>query len=257
MSARDTAAPLPASLLPQRSTLGAVVPVATALLAAVLLVIGVRMTSAGIADYQTRAFLADWESKAAPPSPRAWQVALDAAQRASSHYPVANGAYLERLGYVHAWQHFNTAFGAAQAQASRQAARDAYRAAIAARPTWPHAWAALAQVKLALLELDDEFRHALAQAQRLGPWRADINRRVAETGFIAWAHLPSPQQDLVLLAASHAIRQSARDRAPLFALAQRASQREVLCQRLRQQGYTPKAADCAAPSPTPARLRDK
>lgn len=220
----------------------------TGLIASVLALAGVGMASAGLADQQTRAFLADWEAKATAPSARAWEVAFAAATRAVAHYPVAHGAYLERLGYVHAWQHFGQASGAPGAQLSRQAARDAYRAAVQARPHWPYAWAALARVKLDLLEFDAEFHRALSEAQRLGPWRTDINRRVAEVGLSAWPQLAGAQRALTLDAAVRAMSQGRSHRAPLLALAHYAGQSAALCARLHTQGLRPSASECPPPA---------
>lgn len=219
-----------------------------ALIAMALIFGGVRMTSAGIADFQAQAFLADWETKSAQPSQRAWDVAHQAARRAIAHYPVANGAYLERLGYIHAWQHFSQPFGSTDAQPSRQAARDAQRAAVQARPTWPYAWAALAEAKLNLLEFDDEFHQALANALRYGPYRADIQRRVAAVGFIAWPQLSPHQQTTTLDVAANAITQARRHRAPLFALATAAGQHTRLCNDLLKQGHRPSAQHCPLPA---------
>lgn len=220
-----------------------------ALVASLLLINGLRMTTAGIADFQARAFLADWEAKSVEPSPRAWDVALQAATRATAHYPVANGAYFERLGYIYAWQHFSQPFGSPTAQASRKAARAAQQAAVAARPTWPYAWAALAEAKLNLLEFDAEFHHALDQALHYGPTRSDINRRVAEVGFIAWPQLSANQRDQTIRAAARAIAQAKRHRARIFALASTAGQQTRLCNDLGAQAYLPSAQECPLTNP--------
>lgn len=214
------------------------------LVAALLVVAGARITSAGLADYQTRAFLVDWEAKATEPSPRAWTVAHAAATRAVAHYPVPHGAYLERLGYVHAWQHYRQPPGFRSAHASRQAAREAYRIAVQVRPTWPYAWAALAEVKLRLLEFDTEFHHALAQAQRLGPWRANINRRVAEVGLIAWPQLSRMEQHAALTAAARAIKLASHHRSPLFSLGKSTNRLHILCKQLESQGHKVSSKEC-------------
>ena len=212
-----------------------------AALSALLLAVGALLTLAGVADYQTRAFLADWEARGTAPSARAWDVAHDAAQRALAYHPGPNGAYLERLGLVHAWRHFGLPPGAPDAQASRLAARDALRAATQARPSAPLAWAGLAHTKLLLLEFDAELPQAMAQAVHQGPWRPDVNRRVAETGFIAWPQLDAQTRTLSLEAARRALESHTPQPAGLLALAMVAGQRTTLCT-----GLT---------SPTQARLK--
>lgn len=214
------------------------------LLAAILIFNGLRITSAGIADFQTRAFLADWESKSALPNPHAWEFAHQVATRAVEHYPVANGAYLERLGFVYAWRDFTLPFAHPDAQLSREAARNAQRAAVEARPTWPYAWLALAHAKLNLLEFDDEFNHALSQALHYGPWRTNIQRGVAEIGFVAWPQLSEEQRNTAIEQAVWAIKLSRRHRAPLFALAVSAGQLDRLCGELLSRGFRPTQQEC-------------
>lgn len=216
-------------------------------LAALLLVYsGTRLTLAGLADYQTRAFLADWEERRTPPSAQAWAVAHAAATRAVTQYPAAHGGYLERLGYIHAWQHHTAPFGATHAAPSRQAALHAYRAATAARPTWPYAWAALADIKLRLLQFDTEFHHALAHAHTLAPWRPNINHRLAELGFAAWPQLDTAQRQATLETARRALPQlNASTTATLFAQAAIAGQQPALCHSLNNAARTRLQRYCA------------
>lgn len=213
-------------------------------LAVILLINGVRMSTAGIADFQTRAFLADWEAKGSEPSARAWKVAVDAATRAVEYFPVGNGVYLERLGYVHTWQHFRQPFDLPSARAGRITARDAFRQAVQARPTWPFAWEGLARSKLYLLEFDAEFHHAFNQASLLGPWRPAINQRIAEIGFIAWPQLDAAQRANTLESAQRGIQQNAPGAEALFTLAHNAGQRLALCQGLDDRARKRHARHC-------------
>lgn len=204
-----------------------------AALSLALVVLGAQLTLSGVADFQTRSFLADWEAHRTPPSPQAWAVAHAAATRAATRYPVPHGAYLERLGYVHAWQHHAGPLGSAHAAPSREAALHAYRAAVAARPTWPYGWTALAEIKLHLLQFDAELDHALAQARTLAPWRPDINRRLATLGFTAWPQLDAAQRQATLETARRALPHlSASAARPLLVQATIAGQRRTLCDTL-------------------------
>ncbi|MNZ17683.1 hypothetical protein D3C78_346780 [compost metagenome] len=197
-----------------------------------LLFIGGRMLLAGIAGYQAEAFLQNWEKKGEEPDQQAWLIAYDAAQRAIDLYPVANGAYQHRLGQIQQWQQFRQPFGAEKAQASRRAALEAFRAATQARPTWPDHWAALAYAKLYLLEFDAEFHAALAQARELGPWRIDINRRLAEIGFIAWPQLDAAERDSILESARRTVAFSTQEAKSLLAIAAQTGMTSALCQSL-------------------------
>lgn len=197
-----------------------------------LLFAGGRMLLAGIAAYQAEAFMQNWEKKGEEPDQQAWLIAHDAAQRAIDLYPVSNGAYQHRLGQIQQWQQFRQPFGAEKAQASRRAALEAFRAATQARPTWPDHWAALAYAKLYLLEFDAEFHDALRQAQELGPWRININRRVAEIGFIAWPQLSATERESALESARSTIAYSTQEAQTLLAIAEQTGMTDELCNSL-------------------------
>lgn len=202
------------------------------LLAAGLAVTGVRMALAGLANYQAQAFIDDWAKQTQEPGSRAWQVAEDAAQRAISLYPVANGHYADRLGLIYSWQQFRQPYGADEASTSRRAALDAYRASTTARPSWPDTWARLAHTKLYLLEFDAEFQQAMSNAAQLGPWRIGINRELSEIGFTAWPQLDATQRDATLEAARRAVAYSTNEAKRIYQLAQRTGVTEVLCESL-------------------------
>lgn len=190
---------------------------------------GACLLLAGIASYQAEAFLQDWEKKGQEPDARAWQVARDAAQRAIDRHPVANGAYLHRLGLIEQWKQFRQPLGVAEAEASRHAALQAFRAATEARPTWPEHWSALAYAKLYLLEFDGEFHDALRKAHELGPWRIEINRRLAEIGYLAWPQLSATEHETIRLAAQRTVAYSRREAQQLLSIADYAAMTEELC----------------------------
>lgn len=197
-----------------------------------LLYTGTSLLFAGIASHQASAFLSDWERKGEEPGERAWQIARDAAQRAIDFYPVANGAYQHRLGLIEQWQQFRQPFGEPKAEASRRAALQAFRAATEARPTWPEHWSALAYAKLYLLEFDAEFHTALRRAHELGPWRIDINRRLAEIGFIAWPQLDAGERECILESARSNVTYSVQEAKSLMAIAKQTGMTGELCQSL-------------------------
>ena len=197
-----------------------------------LLFCGSRLLLAGIASYQTQAFLDDWMRKGEEPNPRAWQIAHDAAQRAIALYPGSNGEYLERLGRVLQWKQFRHPLGADTAEQSRREALQAFRAASEARPTWPNNWVALAYAKLYLLEFDNEFGRALQQAQALGPNRIEINRTLAEIGFIAWAQLNDEQRRATLESARRTVKHGPKETKNLLVIASQTGMSSELCDSL-------------------------
>ncbi len=207
-------------------------PLLALLLSLTLVFIGGRLLLAGIASYQTQAFLDDWASKGAEPNPRAWQIAHEAAQRAVDLYPGRNGEHLERLGRVLQWQQFRQPFGAPAAEQPRRQALQAFRAASEARPTWPNNWAALAYAKLYLLEFDTEFASALQQAQALGPNRIEVNRSLAEIGFIAWPQLNDEQRNATLESARRTVKHGSKEAQNLLAIASQTGMTRELCDNL-------------------------
>ena len=203
-----------------------------ALAAVALLVFGVRLLLAGIADYQAEAFLTDWERTASEPQERAWDVAHDAAQRAIDQYPVADGERLDRLGRIYSWKQFRQPFAAPVAEESRRAALDAYRVSLDVRPTWPFTWARLAHSKLYLQEFDDEFANALSQAFAFGPWQIEINRELTEIGVIAWPRLSTEQQQATLESARRVALYSPADAQRMITLAQQVGRLLQVCEAL-------------------------
>lgn len=222
------ASPLPGNARRQKLAAGL-----TLLGAVLLLVVGARFLLAGLASFQAEAFISAWSKTASEPSPRAWQIAHQAAQRAISLSPVANGDYLDRLGRVYSWQHFRQPYAAPAAQSSRRAALQAYRAAVAARPAWPFTWARLAHSKLYLQEFDSEFSHALARAFALGPWRIQVNRELAEIGFQAWPHLTLAQRQATLESARRSIADGPKEAQNMRRVAQASGHLGTLCNGLK------------------------
>ncbi|WPP47383.1 hypothetical protein [Pseudomonas sp. AN-1] len=203
-----------------------------------LLYTGASLLFAGIASHQASAFLSDWERKGEEPGERAWQIAHDAAQRAIDFYPVANGAYQHRLGLIDQWQQFRQPFGEPKAEASRHAALAAFRSATEARPTWPEHWSSLAYAKLYLLEFDAEFHTALRRAHELGPSHADINRRLAEIGFITWPQLDAAERERVLESSRRIVAYSTQEARNLLTIAEQTSMTEELCASLSNETKT-------------------
>lgn len=193
---------------------------------------GAQLLVAGIAHYQASAFLENWEKQTSKPSAQAWLVAENAIQRAINTHPAANGKYLEKLGYIEQWREHGTPLEDSNALASRQAAVQALRQATQARPTWPDAWAGLAYAKLTVLEFDDEFTHALQQAQHFGPWRIGINRRIAEIGLMALPVLNTEQTAIVFESAQRTAHYSAKERQQQLQLAIATNSLTQLCQAL-------------------------
>ena len=113
-----------------------------------------------------------------------WQAVYDSISRADELMP-GNPRYLGSLGRLERIRLDLLAdtLEIDQVDAHARAAEDNYRAAVAARPTWPHFWGSLALEEYRRGNYDtDEFSVALANAARFGPWKSDTQQLVAELG---------------------------------------------------------------------------
>lgn len=146
-----------------------------------LIYLGGSLFSAGLADYQARTFQEDWQQKQTPPSIKAWRIAKEASETAVARHPLtANGEYLDRLGRINEWLHFDKPVGDAVAQLTRSKAESHYEQAITARPAWPNTYSQLAYVKAMQGEVDDRFYEVAEAAFQLGPWRKPTLVQLAE-----------------------------------------------------------------------------
>jgi len=187
------------------------------------------MMLAGFWSDQVKSFLADWEQNGQQPTAEAWQIAYQAASKATESYPVINGEYYSNLGLVFQWKQYQNFFGDPAAKHSRQQVLEAYRIAVIARPSWPYDWANLAYSKVRLLEFDQEYEAALQKAMEFGPWRSGITKQVAEMGLMSWQELDLPTQEIVLEAFNRTVKYRQRDAQWLETQAKRWQMMPVFC----------------------------
>jgi hypothetical protein len=60
-------------------------------------------------------------------------------------------------------------------------------------------------VKFRLGERDAEFRSAIDNAARLGPWEPGVQRALADIGFAGWRELPAPVRATIAAAIERAL----------------------------------------------------
>jgi len=213
-------------------------------LSAVLLITAGRFLLASVWDNQVDSFLGGWQQQGGEPSRDAWQVAHDAANTAISISPIENASYYNHLGRVWEWQQFSKPFGHPAAIESRQQALVAYRQAIQLRPQWPYSWLSLASTKLRLLQLDEEFMHALQMAAQLAPWRLTSNKQVAEIGLMTWFDLDQATKQTVTTAIKRTVGRSSAAARWLENKAKDSNQLLIFCAALTQQAQA-KLKHCA------------
>lgn len=125
-------------------------------------------------------------------------------------------------------------------------ARGAYRRlreALRERPTSPYLWANLALAKLFLDEIDDEFRAAVGNADRLGPWEPTTQELVLFASLAAWDSLDEP---LHRAAQGVLERGATRNALKMLNIARRFRRLDLVCPL---KGYYSVAGqDCATPA---------
>lgn len=173
-----------------------------------LLYSGLRMVPASVNYFQSQLFISDWVKQKQQPSAAAFAIAHNAALKSVALYPVDHGRYYTRLGHVLQWQDFAKPFGDPSARASRLEALYAHKEAVKARPTWPYAYIDTAWTKLYLLEIDDEFHQALADALKYGGTRLGIHYNLAEISLLAWTRLTDEQRQRGLHSAQQTVKLS-------------------------------------------------
>lgn len=193
---------------------------------------GSRLLVSGLASYQTQAFLSAWQQQGGQPSPTAWDIAQQAAQRAIDWYPGSSAEHWQRLGLVWQWRHWQAEQHDPQAHHSRQQALYALRQASALRPTWPRYWSELAYAKWQLQEFDDEFTQALTQAQRHGPGRIEVQRPLAQLYLLTAGQLDARQDELLARATRYTLGWSRPAAQQLASLAEQTAQQRRLCTQL-------------------------
>ena len=199
------------------------------LLAALLLVVAAKMLVAGLSSYRVELALQRWGNNAEPPASSHWQSVLRSAQQANDSYPVARGTYLDQLGLVHAWRDQALPAADLAARASRLEALNALRLAVAARPTWPDTWARLAYSKYTLGEFDNEFAHALEQANHWGPHRPAVQYELASIALRTWPNLTPAQRLTAFRSFRRAMDGGNKAAKNLFALARAHGLETLLC----------------------------
>lgn len=196
-----------------------------------------KMVVAGTGFYQAGLFLDRWEQELEIHSEEAWEIALEAARRASDTYPVTSGEYVDRLGRIYEWRSLVATDEESLVSAAEQAL-SAYRRSLAARPVSPYTWVRVASVKSLLGEIDQEFKDALKNAVEYGRWRPPVYLAVARLGLAEWEKLDQNLQTSVLdsVAAGLGRRSPEADNLALLVMS-RQLQRPV-CGRLQEELLT-------------------
>jgi hypothetical protein len=203
--------------------------IAVPLLAAPLLAAGIYAAAlGGLADahyYNTRTILNAAAKAKRQPGAQELSSALASVSAANALEP-ANPLFVEQRARVHEMQALHLPRADPAARKLLKQSLDEFRAAALMRPGSPHAWAAIAALKLRLDELDFEFYGALERAARYGRWEPAVQLALADVGLASWRLLPYAAKQIVLGAIERGMR---RQGAELRRLATRHGSLERVC----------------------------
>lgn len=183
--------------------------VAVPLLAAPLLAAGIYAAAlGGLSDanyYNARTILSAATTAKRQPGAEELASALASLSAANALEP-ANPLFVEQRARVHEMQALRLPHADPAARALLRQALDEFRSAALMRPGSPHAWAAIAALKLRLEELDFEFYGALERAERYGRWEPAVQLALADIGLASWRLLPYAAKQIVLGAIERGMR---------------------------------------------------
>lgn len=148
----------------------------------------------GVADLHARPAIDYLQSKrllAYDLSDAEWQAVQHSVARADQLMP-GNPRFLETLGWLHQLRPalFADTVSPAQQDAHALIAAEYFRRAVDSRPTWSYSWGNLALEHYRRGDVrSHEYRRALANVARFGPWKNDAQRLVLDLGSATWGAL--------------------------------------------------------------------
>jgi hypothetical protein len=174
-----------------------------ALLLAALYAAAVR----GLADlayFPARGTHDAWSKKGVAPTPAQWVAARDALAEAQRLEP-DNPLFVEETGRLYEKRVASADPAQAVVRGYLERALAEFRRAARMRPASPFAWTNVALVKFRLNALDAEFRAAIENAARLGPWEPGVQRTLSDIGFVGWHALSAPVRAVIAAAIDRAL----------------------------------------------------
>ncbi|WP_432472283.1 VpsP family polysaccharide biosynthesis protein [Amphritea sp. HPY] len=153
-----------------------------------IIVFPVRWAIGDIYTYPVRYAVKDWHQQSSLPAQVELDRAMDNINKALWWDP-ENPEYTDYQGFLYYYQGL-VSISDQQADFTphfRQALAS-FKTSTRTRPMWPYSWAYIALMKAYLAEFDQEYRSAIHQASKLGPWENSVNIALTEAGLIGWSH---------------------------------------------------------------------
>ncbi len=147
--------------------------------------------------YHVNATLDQWYENKKPVSLSDWQE-LEIFAISSLHINEDNTAMLNALARVYDYRSAKMARSINDRLFYGEKSIQYYRMVIGNRPAWPYGWMNLAQVKARLGRLDDEFKQALFQLLKTGPWERLTLPVIIQLGLFSWHNLDDDSHQLLL-----------------------------------------------------------
>ncbi len=162
-----------------------------ALLLLVLLCLLIQAMLSGLTyvnQYRLNATLNRWYESKTPPPDDKWlameKLALESLEKNGSNADIINAT-----GRLYDYRGTNMASDREEQRAYLRKAIGYYRQVISLRPAWPYGWMNIAISKGRLSEIDAEFKQALLQLLRLGPWEANTLPVIFQLSLPTWPYL--------------------------------------------------------------------
>jgi hypothetical protein len=151
---------------------------------------------ADVAYFPARGTLDAWSKLGAAPTPAQWVAARDALAEARRLEP-DNPLFVEETGRLYEKRVARADPAQPVVHGFLVRALGEFRRSARMRPASPVAWTNVALVKFRLGELNAEFRAAIENAARLGPWEPGVQRTLADIGFAGWRDLSAPVRAVI------------------------------------------------------------
>jgi hypothetical protein len=171
-----------------------------ALLLLALFFLLVQAMSSGLAyvnQYRLNATLNRWYENQTPRPENEW-VAMEKLALASLEKNESNADIINATGRIYDYRATNMVSDREKQRAYLHKAIGYYRQVIRLRPAWPYGWMNLAISKGRLSEIDGEFKQALLQLLRLGPWEANTLPVIFQLSLPTWPYLDSDTRQPLL-----------------------------------------------------------
>jgi len=150
-----------------------------------------------INQYRVNATVDRWYENQELPTLHEWEE-LELFALSSMHGNEGNTTMLNAVGRVYDYRSSKMAKSWKEKKRYGEKSIVYYRQVTQSRPAWPYGWMNLALSKVRLRALDDEFRRALRQLLKTGPWEEATLPSILRLSLLSWRYLDVDSHELIL-----------------------------------------------------------